>query len=158
MANQAGKNVIAVLPDSFGNHDRRIRMDVLEYIHPHALAIDKSMLEALIVRMSAAQGISLSTERFDELRFHLLLRRPAHLVCRLAKISAGDQQNFLGCCRCGCFQFGDGIGSHCNSPEVFLIVKQAGSGPPQSVMWNTIVGGIQGWDYPRLCRAGLTPG
>ena len=82
MAHQAGQNMIAVLPYRFGDHDRRIRGDVREDIHAHALVIDEAVLELRIVGMRAAQGESFGLESLGQLRFHLRLRGPADLIGR----------------------------------------------------------------------------
>ena len=41
---------MAVLPDGLGDHQRRIRMDVLEDIHAHALVEDEAVLEVFAVK------------------------------------------------------------------------------------------------------------
>jgi hypothetical protein len=93
---QSGENVVAVLPYGFGDNDRRVGMDLHENIHAHALVIDEAVFQIVAVRVRAAQREALGTQGFCQLLFHLGLRRPADLVCGLAQVAAGDQQNFAG--------------------------------------------------------------
>ena len=85
-------------------------MDLHENIHAHALVIDEAVLQILAVRVCAAQGEALGPQGFGQLLFHLGLGRPADLICGLAQVAAGDEQNFAGGNRCRRFQDRDSIG------------------------------------------------
>ncbi len=98
---QSGEHVVAVLPDRFRNNDGRIRMDLREDVHAHALTGNKAVSQILVVRVRPAQCKALGPQCIRELLFHLGLCRPADLICGLAQIPAGDQQNLAGCNRCG---------------------------------------------------------
>ena len=107
---QPGEHVVTVLPDGFRHNDRSVGMDLHENIHAHALVIDEPVLEIFAVRVRAAQGEALGPQGFGQLLFHLGLGRPADLICGLAKVAAGNEQNFVGCNRCRGFQDRDSIG------------------------------------------------
>ena len=99
---KSGEDVVAVLPHGLGHNDRRVGMDLHENVHARALIIDEAVPQILAVRVRAAQRKPLGPQGFGELLFHLRLSRPADLICGLAQVAAGDQQNFAwgnGCSR-----------------------------------------------------------
>ena len=59
---EPGEYVVAVLPNRFRNDDRRIRVDLHENIHAHALVINKPVLQVLTVGMRAPQREPLRTK------------------------------------------------------------------------------------------------
>jgi hypothetical protein len=93
---EPGKNIVTVLPDGLGNNDWGVWMDLQENIHSHALAGDEPVSQIVAVWVRATQRKSLREQGRGEFLFHFGLRRPADLICGLAKVSTGDEEHFVG--------------------------------------------------------------
>ncbi len=126
MAEQSGEHMIAVLPHGLGNHQGRLGMDMGENVHAHALVVDEAVAQGGVKRVRALERESFGLERGNEFFFHLRLGGPALLVGRLAKVSAGDQQDLFGGDAGWCFEFGNRIG--CHSTCSFSAVLRNGRG------------------------------
>jgi hypothetical protein len=93
VSSQAGKHMVAVLPNSLCHDKRSVFGDGLEHIHSITLRIEKPMPLFPIVRVRAR---NLSAETFHGLGqglFHCRLRRPTDLVGVEAKVTASHQAN-----------------------------------------------------------------
>ena len=64
-------------------------MNMFEYAHAHALAINEAMLQFRVVWMCTAQIDSFFKEGFRQHLFQARLSRPTDPICRLAKIAIG---------------------------------------------------------------------
>ncbi len=95
MAAQPGQHMMAVLPDGLGHDQRRVGMDVLEDLHPHALAGDEAVAGGGVVGVGAPHGHAGAGECVADLALHLFLRWPADLIGGQAQIAAGDQQRLM---------------------------------------------------------------
>lgn len=93
MREQSVENVMAVLPDAFGDDERRVRVKLAKDLHAHLLRIDEAVAPGLVERMRADDGPALGLERLDEDGFHRGLGGPAFLVGRSAKVAIGHEVN-----------------------------------------------------------------
>ena len=109
MAEQAGEDVMAILPDGLDDDERGGGVDGGEDIHSHALVEDEAVLEVFAVGMGAADLESLGGEGLDDCALCLGLGGPADLVGRLTQIAAGDEKDFAGDGWGGGFDLRDGI-------------------------------------------------
>ena len=82
MAEQAGEDMVAVLPDGLGDHEGRVGVDGGEDIHSHALVGDEAVLEVVAVGMGAADIEALCGEGRNDGVLGLGLGGPADLVGR----------------------------------------------------------------------------
>ena len=84
MAHQARKNVVAILPYGFGDHNAGLWVDAHKHIHAHTLAGNEPVVPRGIVGMPSANLDSLCLKGRNQSSFHLGLCGPAHLICRFA--------------------------------------------------------------------------
>src|SRR5262252_4021405 len=82
---------MAVLPDRFHHHQRRVRRNAAKYLHPMLLAVNESMAFLGVARMPAADVAALPANGVHYGLFCPGLRRPTTLVGRQAQIPIGDQ-------------------------------------------------------------------
>src|SRR5882724_9014817 len=78
--NKAGKNVVAVLPNCFGDDDRSIVWNALKDVHAITLAIDEAVR---LVREKGMSSLELAAKTIDSCCkgfFHGLLCGPAFLI------------------------------------------------------------------------------
>src|ERR1017187_8611917 len=127
VARQASKNVIAVLPDSFCNNQRCVWVDMSKNVHAHPLVIDESMPELRIEGMCSAQSKPFGFEGFCQLRFHLRLCGPTHLICRLPQVSACNQQHLFGRYGSRFFYFWNDIRCHDLAPSLSFRLQRTGA-------------------------------
>ena len=95
MPDEAGQDVIRVLPDGLGDDDRRVRVDLRENLEAFLLAGDEAVLASEVKGMGALDLDVEPRERLRHLAFHRRLGRPAGLVGALTQIAARRHQNFL---------------------------------------------------------------
>ena len=95
MADQAGKNVVGVLPDRLGHDDRRARVDLGEDLEAFLLAGNEAVLAGWVIWVGALDLDVAGRQRLDDLLLHRGLRRPAGFVGALAQIAARRHQDFL---------------------------------------------------------------
>ena len=95
MRGESGEDVMRVLPDGFGDNERRIGINALEDIHAFALRINKTVSGVLVILVRADDVIAFRLERGGEGGFHLFLRGPADLIGREAQIAAGDELHLV---------------------------------------------------------------
>ncbi len=95
MANEAGKDVVGVLPHRLGDDDRQIRVDLREDLEPLFLAGDEAVAEGGIVGVRALDLDAEPVKRRDDLLLHRFLRGPAGFVGALAQIAARRHQDFV---------------------------------------------------------------
>ncbi len=95
MLKKAWENVVTILPDSFGYHQRRFRMNPRENIHPHSLAADEPVFPLRVIWMSAAEPHPFCLESAAEHLFQSCLCFPADLVGGLSQIPTRNQENFI---------------------------------------------------------------
>lgn len=95
MSEQTTENVMAILPDTFGNDKGGIGIKFAEDFHAHFLGIDEAMLLLFVERMGADDGPAFRLEGFGEDAFHFGLFGPAFLVGDNAKIAVGDEINLF---------------------------------------------------------------
>jgi hypothetical protein len=88
--------MVRVLPNRFGDNQRGPWVELLEDLETFALAGDEAVLLGFLVGMGANKRVTHIAENLRQLAFHGLLRRPARLVSREAKIAAGDEIDLLG--------------------------------------------------------------
>src|ERR1039457_5070610 len=82
--------MMAVLPDGFHHHQRRIRRRPTEYFHSVLLAIDESMLLDGVAGIPSSYLTALAADGIHDGRFGLGLRGPALLVGGEPQIPTGD--------------------------------------------------------------------
>src|ERR1700746_2572881 len=93
MVLQSGQKMATVLPDRLSNDKRCLRVNSAKGVHPHALAINESMLEDWIVGMRASEIKTFGREGRSKLTLHCFLNRPTCPVGRLPQIAIGHRQN-----------------------------------------------------------------
>ncbi len=110
MREQAGQQVMAILPNALGHDQRRRWVQLAEYLDAHFLRINKTMFLLRVERVSpdALPAFGLQSPAKD--RFHSGLFRPAFLVGRQAKIAIGHQIDVLGFEPCSRFHTRRGHG------------------------------------------------
>ncbi len=96
MGEQAGENMMAVLPDRFDHDQRRAGRNLAEHLHSVLLAIDKSVTLGRVVRMAPFDLAALAPDRGHDALFSALLCLPALLVGRQPQISACYNDHFIG--------------------------------------------------------------
>ena len=94
VGNQPGQYVVAILPDRFHNHQRRIRRNLAEYLHSVILAVDETVPLNRIDGVPAPHGISLAANGTRHRFLHLRLRGPAVLVGGEPQVSTSNQDDF----------------------------------------------------------------
>ncbi len=104
MADEPRQDVVGILPDCFGDDDRRLRINAGEDFEALLLAGDESMLESRIIGMGALDFDAERGQRGGDLLLHSFLRRPAGLVGALPQVAARRHQDF--------FSRGHGRASH----------------------------------------------
>ena len=90
---EAGQEVVAVLPDGFGDDERRVCWNVTEDLHAVFLAIDETVFLGGVHGMGA---LDFAAERFHgrkDLRLHRGLRGLTFLVGGEAKVTVGDKMD-----------------------------------------------------------------
>ena len=95
MADEAGQDMVRVLPDGLGDDDRRVRIDLGEDLQALLLAGDEPVAESRVVRVGALDLDVERIQRRDDLFLHGLLRGPAGFVGALAQVAARRHQDFL---------------------------------------------------------------
>src|SRR5215469_5807943 len=96
MGEQTAENVMAVLPDAFGNDKRGIRIEFAKDFHAHLLGINEAMLLFLVERMRADNVPTFGFKGFGEDSFHFGLFGPAFLICGKAKVAVGEEVGVIG--------------------------------------------------------------
>ena len=91
MRNQTVQQVVGILPDRFGDDQRRVRVQGPENFHAHFLRIDEPVLFRGVIGMGAHGRPALGFERAGEGGFHLRLGGPTHLVGAEAEIAVGEK-------------------------------------------------------------------
>ena len=86
---------MAVLPDTFGDDERGIGIELAKYFHAHLLRIDETMLLLFVERMGADDVPTFGFESFAEDGFHFGLFGPAFLVCGKTKVAIGEEIGVL---------------------------------------------------------------
>ena len=84
------QHVMAVLPDGFHHHQRRVRRDLAKHFHAVLLAVDESVLLLGIVGMAAAYFTPFAADGIHDGLFGLRLRGPAFLVGGKTQIPVGE--------------------------------------------------------------------
>src|SRR5262245_61581055 len=95
MRRQPGENMMRVLPDGFGNNERRSRINVLKYFQAFSLRINEAVLGFGIVGVCTHQFVTLGSKRRGECDLHFLLGWPANLIGRKAQVTAGDELDLV---------------------------------------------------------------
>jgi len=95
VSGQAMQDVMAVLPNRFGDYERRRGRNILEDRHAIFLRIDETVLFRGIKRMAALDSKAKTVDRFGDGGFHSGLRRPTHPVGGKTKIATCDQNHGL---------------------------------------------------------------
>ncbi len=75
---------------------RALGMNLHEDIHALTLRGDETVLQFLVVSVSADELVALLREGRGEFFFHVALRGPARLVGGEAQIATGHQHHFIG--------------------------------------------------------------
>ena len=143
MGLQPRQQVAAVLPHRFGHHQRGFRMNALEYVHAHALAVNESVLELRIVGMRAPHCDALGAKGRSQHLFQPRLRRPADLIRRLAQIAVRNQNYHILSTGLGSYHLRNCISCH------FVIL---------TLLWSAILsrfGRFPSFNYLR--RSTFTP-
>jgi hypothetical protein len=95
MLKKPREDVMAVLPDRFGYHQRRFRINPREDIHAHSLAADESVFPLRVIRMSTSEPYPFRKESTAEHLFQPGLCFPANLIGGLTQIATRDQKDFI---------------------------------------------------------------
>ena len=93
---EPGENVVGVLPDGLGDDKRRRRIDFRKHLDPLAGAGDEAVAARFRRGVAANERPAGGGEGSRQIRFHLLLGRPADLVGPLPQIATGDEDH-VGC-------------------------------------------------------------
>ena len=88
MGVESAQNVMAVLPHGFDDDERRTGRDVAKNLHPVFLTVNESVPLGGVVGVAAPDLPSFPLDGSGHSPFDLLLRRPALLIRREAKIAA----------------------------------------------------------------------
>jgi hypothetical protein len=91
MGEQTAEDMMAILPNAFGDNERGIGIELAKDFHAHLLGIDEAMLLFFVERMGAYDLPAFGFEGFGEDSFHFGLFRPAFLVCGKAKVAIGEE-------------------------------------------------------------------
>ncbi len=89
--------MMAVLPDRFGDDERRVGGDVAEDFHAVLLAVDEAVAFVLVERMGALDRAAFLVDGGDEVPFQGFLGGLTFLVGGGAEIAAGDEIDGVGC-------------------------------------------------------------
>ena len=107
MREEPVQHVMAVLPDGFDHHQRRVRRDVAEHLHAVFLAVDEAVALGGVEGMPAADIVSRAANCRHDGCFHALLCRPALLVRGQAQIATGDKNDGIhSFVHCATFPYG----------------------------------------------------
>ena len=93
VAGEPGEDVVRVLPDSLGDDERRAGVDGGKHVDPLAGAGDEAMAAGLRGGVAANERPAGGGEGPRQIRFHLLLGRPADPIGLLAEVAAGDKDD-----------------------------------------------------------------
>src|SRR5215468_9255089 len=93
MGKQSMEQVMAVLPDTLGDDERRVGVELAKHLHPHFLGVNEAMLLPWVVRVSADDLPTFRLQRRGEDSFHFRLFGPALLIGGETKIAVGHQVN-----------------------------------------------------------------
>ena len=93
MGDETVENVVAVLPDGFGDNERRLRGNVAEDLHAILLTVDEAVATNGVEGMGALEGPAFLSEDVGDLLFHRELGSFALLVGRGAKIAIRNEVN-----------------------------------------------------------------
>ena len=93
MSEQAGQNVMAILPDALRDNERRVGIKAAENFHAHLLRIDEAMALRFVEGMRAHHAPAFGFKRSRDDGLHLHLFRPALLVGGRAEVAAGHEVN-----------------------------------------------------------------
>ncbi len=96
MGGKPRQEVLAVLPDRFGDDERRIGIELAENRQAHLLRIDEAMLFGRVEPMRANDLPAFGSQRLRELVLHFRLCRPAFLVGGEPQIAIGHQIDVEG--------------------------------------------------------------
>ena len=104
---EAGEDVVGVLPDRLGHHERHVRIDACEDVEALAATGDEAVAPAPGGGVATVERPAGPGEGGGERLLHRLLRRPADAVGLLAEVATGDEHRLLrggaaGRCGCGC--------------------------------------------------------
>ena len=121
MGDEAGEDMVAVLPDGLYDDEGRCGVDGGEDVHAHALAADEAVFAHRIVCVSAAKHHALLEKRRLEHVFEIRLSGPADFIGRLAQVSIGDQQDFVGRSFLGSLDLSNCVGCHGMIPRRTLV-------------------------------------
>ena len=95
MRSQSGENVVRILPDGFGDNQRRIGINAFEDFETFALRINEPVSGDWIELMRADQLVAFRFERGGKGGFHLFLRGPADLIGGEAEVATGDELHLV---------------------------------------------------------------
>ena len=95
VSDEAGQDVVGVLPHRLGDDDRRAQVDLREDLEALLLARDEPVLARRVVRVRPLHLDVERVQRRDDLPLHRFLRRPADFVGALAQIAARRQKNLF---------------------------------------------------------------
>ena len=93
MREQAGENMMRVLPNGFSDDERRFRVDRAEDFHAFFLRLNEAVLLIRLVRVRANEFVAFALDGLAKGGFHLFLRGPADLICGEAEIATGDEKD-----------------------------------------------------------------
>lgn len=93
MRDEAGEDVMAVLPDAFGDDERRVGIEAAEDFHAVFLGINETMAPGGVIGMGAYNRPALGGERAGESGLHFSLLGPAFLIGRQAEVAVGHEIN-----------------------------------------------------------------
>ncbi len=96
MGGQAGQEVLAVLPDRFGDDQRLMGIELAKNLQAHLLRIDEAMLFGRVERMRANDLPAFGAQRLREFVLHFRLFRPAFLVGGEPQIAIGHEIDVSG--------------------------------------------------------------
>lgn len=100
MGDEPGEEMVGILPDGFGDDERRLGIETGENSHALFLGADETVFEFRFVGMGADELVAELRNGGGERRFHGTLGWPADFVGGLAEVAVGDEENG--------FEFGHG--------------------------------------------------
>jgi hypothetical protein len=92
---QAGKEVMRILPDALGDNERCGGINPGEHSHALFLRGDEAMINILLEGVGADELVAKRGNNLGQLFFHGGLGRPAFFIGRLAEVAVGDQIDAL---------------------------------------------------------------
>src|SRR5258708_12155428 len=120
---------MAVLPDTFGNYERRMRIKSAKHFQACFLTINEPVLLFLFERMPTHHRPAFGVECAGEDDFHFLLFGPAFLIGGQTEIAIGDERDLFGFARSRFFHSDCRYPNHFPAPSLCKTERLLGDRP-----------------------------